>query len=409
MQGRKPLRDTHERFNTRTIARSRLPVIAGFVLMALAALPRFDAAQAQVQPSPDQLTVTQQQALRLKLNESTVLVATSHPSATYFGMASDLATMFSGSDGPRILPVAGHGGALTLRDLLLLRGIDMAIVPSNVLANAKVTDALGGGMAQRLAYVTRLYGEEVHLLVGRSVGSIEDLRGKQVAVSAEDGTALFTAEDLFARLRVRVEVVTANPADAIDKVRAGSLAAVMLLGGKPLPQLIRLAKDGSVRLLDMSFARSLDEAYSPAVFVADDYPALIPPGQIVETLAVSPVLLTNSGKGSEESTRRVAKIVPVLFGGLSGLALADRHPKWRDVNLAATLPGWSRFAAAEEWLAKAREQQAGSLQKRFEDFLRARHQPGAPDLSAAEQKRLFEEFVNWTRRSLGDAGQSVRQ
>ncbi len=120
-------------------------------------------------------------------------------------------------------------------------------------------------------------------------------------------------------------------------------------------------------------------------------------------------LLTTSGKGSEETARRVAKVIPVLFGALSGLALSDRHPKWREVNLAATLPGWSRFAAAEEWLAKAREQQAGSLQKRFEDFLRATRQPGATDLPAAEQKKLFDEFVGWTRKSLGDAGQSVRQ
>jgi hypothetical protein len=33
----------------------------------------------------------------------------------------------------------------------------------------------------------------------------------------------------------------------------------------------------------------------------------------------------------------------------------------------------------------------------------------APDLSAAERKKLFDEFVGWTRKSLGDAGQSVRQ
>ncbi len=142
----------------------------------------------------------------------------------------------------RILPVASNGGALTLRDLLFLRGIDMAIVPSNALAHAKATEALGGGLAQRVVYITRLYSEELHLLVGRSVRSIEDLRGKQVAVQAEDGTAQFTAEDLFGRLQLRVELVTANPADAIDKVRAGSLAAALLVGGKPLPQLTRLAK-----------------------------------------------------------------------------------------------------------------------------------------------------------------------
>jgi len=365
--------------------------------------------QAQVQPVPERSTPTPQQALRTKLNDSTLLVATGRPSTSYLGMVGDMAALPASGDEVRIVPVAGAGGVQTLRDLLFLRGIDMAIVPSNVLAHARATEAMGGGLAQRVAYVTRLFAEEVHLLVGHGVASIEDLRGKQIAVPVDDGTAQFTAEDLFGRLKFRVELVAANPADAIDKVRAGNLAAVLLVGGKPLPHLAGLPRDGSFRLLDLSFARSLDEAYSPAVLVADDYPALVPPGQIVETLAVSPVLLTNSGKGSEESARRVAKVIPALFGGLSGLALADRHPKWRDVNIGASLPGWSRVAAAEEWLTKAKEQQAGSLQKRFEDFLRATRKPGSPDLSPAEQKRLFEEFVGWTRKSLGDASQSVRQ
>ncbi len=251
MRGRRPRRVTHQTSNDGAIARARLLAIVGFALLALAMPSRFDATQAQVQPSAEQRALIQQQALRTKLNESTVLVATSHPSATYFGMASDMATLFSASDGVRMLPVASNGGALTLSDLLFLRGIDMAIVPSNVLTHAKANEALGGGLAQRMTYITRLYSEEVHLLVGRSVASIEDLRGKQIAVPADDGTAQFTAEDLFGRLQIRVELVTANPADAIDKVRAGSLAAALLVGGKPLPQLARLARDGSVRLLNL--------------------------------------------------------------------------------------------------------------------------------------------------------------
>jgi len=391
------------------IARARLLAIAGVVLTATAAPSRFGATQAQVQPSAEQLRLAQQQALRTKLNQETLLVATSHPSTSYFGMVGDLASVLSGSEGVRIVAVAGNGGLLTLRDLLFLRGIDMAIVPSNVLAHAKTTEALGGGLVQRVAYIARLYSEEVHLLVGPSVRSIGDLSGKQIAVPAEDGTAQFTAQDLFERLKLRAELVAATPTEAIARMRAGNLAATLLIGAKPLPHLAGLPRDGSVRLLDLSLARNLDEVYSPAVLVADDYPALIPPGQIVDTLAISAVLVANLGKGSEESARRVAKVVPPLFAGLSGLALADRHPKWRDVNLAATLPGWLRLGAAEEWLGRAKEQQAGSLQKRFEDFLRATRKPGAPDLSPAERKVLLEEFVGWTRKSLGDAGQSVRQ
>ena len=406
---RRPSIEAGDRSGAKPVAHSDLVRLSCAALFFLATLAAADSALAQIQPSAKRLSASQQQALRAKLNESTLFVATSHPSASYHGMAQNIAAVFGSSEDVRILAVAGHGGAQNLRDLLFLRGVDMAIVPTNVLAHAKATEALGGGLPTRVAYITRLYSEELHLLVGRGVKSVEDLRGKKVAVPLEDGTAQFTAEDVFRRLALPVELVAGNPAEAVDKVRSGSVAAALLLGGKPLPQFAGLPKDGSLRLLGLPFSPAMDEAYSPAVLAAEDYPLLIPPGQNVETLAVSPVLLTTSGKGSEESSRRIAKVIPALFGGLSELALAHRHPKWREVNLAATLPGWSRFGAAEEWLTKAKEQQAGSLQKRFEEFLRSARKPGSPDLTASEQKRLFDDFVSWTRKSLGDAGQSVRQ
>jgi uncharacterized protein len=389
----------------------RRECVVGATLLALSALaPIADAqAQAQAQAAAQRLTAAQQQAVRAKLNDGTLLVATSHPQASYLGMATDLASALTSFEDTRIVPLAGAGGLQNLQDLLFLRGIDLAIVPSNVLAHARVTEAMGSGLPQRVVYITKLYGEEVHLLAGRGVKSIEDLRGKQVGVPASDGTAQFTANDLFSRLNVRVEIVAAQPGEAIAGLISGRLAAALLVAGKPVADLAHVPKDGSVRLLNLPFSSTMEEAYSPAVFAADDYPQLLAPGQIVETLAVSPVLLANDAKaGGEETARRIARAVPALFSSLSELAIGHRHPKWREVNLAATLPGWSRLPAAEEWLVKAREQQAGSLQKLFETFLRTTRKPGSPDLSPAEQKRMFDDFVNWTRRSLGDAGRSVR-
>jgi len=87
--------------------------------------------QAQVQPVPERSTPTPQQALRTKLNDSTLLVATGRPSTSYLGMVGDMAALPASGDEVRIVPVAGAGGVQTLRDLLFLRGIDMAIVPSN--------------------------------------------------------------------------------------------------------------------------------------------------------------------------------------------------------------------------------------------------------------------------------------
>jgi hypothetical protein len=284
----------------------------------------------------------------------------------------------------------------------------MAIVPANALAQAKVTEPLGPGLLQKVAYVTRLYNEEVHLLVGRSVKALTELQGKKVAVPSDDGSALFTATDLFPRLGVDIEVVRAPAAEALDLVRSGEIAAALLMAGKPLALLADTPKDGSIRLLPLPFTPAMDESYVPAAFRADDYPTLIPDGLVVESVAVSAVLMARYGKGAEDSVQRTARFVPAFFGAMSERPLLNRYVKG-DVNLAATLPGWQRLPAAEEWLRKAQQQQALSLQKSFEEFLRETRPPGSPHLTAAQRKKLFDEFVSWTRKSVGETDSLARR
>jgi len=379
------------------VARRRLAragVLAQLLLL-LAGEPAF--AQTQ-QPVPR--VVSPQQALRAKLNQDTLIVAASRPGTAYLAMADDLAGAVGGSAGFRILRIAADGGLGNLRDLLFLRGVDLAIVPANVLAHARATDAFGSGLSQRVAYVAPLFGEEVHIVVGQSIASIDDLRGKKIAVPLEDGTAQFTAKDVFQRLGVAFESVPMGSTAAVEEVRSGTVAAAFLVAGKPVVSVSGLPKDGSLRLLSLYFSAALGEGYSPAVLLAEDYPALIPPDAIVETIAVRAVLVANNAKGSEEAARRVAKHLPALFDAISRLAVSQRHPKWKEVNLGAVLPGWSRVAATEVWLSKASEQQRRLLQGQFDEFLRARKQPASSDLSAAQRKKLFEEFQSWARKSI---------
>ena len=143
------------------------------------------------------------------------------------------------------------------------------------------------------------------------------------------------------------------------------------------------------------------DGYSPAAFRSDDYPSLIPNGQTVDTVSFNTVLVANNTQKWEDSHRRISKFVPAFFSVLSELAGPQRHPKWSEVNLAATFVGWPRFDAAEEWLAKAQQEQTALVRKGFEQFLSATRGPGAPALSPNEQRELFDEFMKWSRRSLG--------
>jgi hypothetical protein len=190
-------------------------------------------------------------------------------------------------------------------------------------------------------------------------------------------------------------------ADAVREVRTGTVAATLLVAGKPVSLVSTLPKDGRLRLLSLSFQTppGEGEGYSPAVLLPEDYPALIPPGAMVETVAVSAVLMAN--KETDEAARRVAKHAPIVLDAIARLAVSQSHPKWKDVNLGAVLPGWTRVPAAEAWLARASAQRREALQSQFAEFLQAERQVKSSDISDPERKRkLFDEFQAWARKSV---------
>ena len=172
-------------------------------------------------------------------------------------MARDIAAAIGETEELRLLAVDGAGGADNIRDLLFLRGIDLALVPANVLAHPSTAASFGPNLPQRLNFVVQLYSEEIHILAGRTIASLEDLRGKKIAIPRHDANAEFSVNDLLQRLGIEAEVVAMAVPDAIDEVRSGAVAALVLMGGKPLRTVASLPKDGSLRLLAAAACRRL--------------------------------------------------------------------------------------------------------------------------------------------------------
>jgi TRAP-type uncharacterized transport system substrate-binding protein len=353
-----------------------------------------------------QQPLAQRQSLPAKINDESLLLLAGSPAASYLSIAQDIALIAGGN--PRVISMTASGGLDNLSDLLFLRGVDMAIVPSNVLAHTESITSLGPNLRQRITYVSRLYNEEIHLLVGREISSLTDLNGKRLGIAVGDGNAEFTATDLFKRLGVTIEALPLTPANAMEQLRSGEIAGLMLIGGKPISFVARLPKDGSVRLLELPSPKSVDDAYAPAVFRASDYPNLIPAGASVEALSLTAVLMTTTGRGSEASQRRVAPFVSAFFEGLTTRRTAGLHPKWMEVNLAASVPGWTRARPAQEWLEQAKQRQVNTLQLSFEEFLRAHNSALGGEPSPEVRQRLFDEFVKWTRKSVATPSTPAR-
>jgi len=114
---------------------------------------------------------------------------------------------------------------------------------------------------------------------------------------------------------------------------------------------------------------------------------MIPRGQGVDTIAVTAVLIAYNWPKNTDRYRRVQKFVDTFFPRISEFQRPPRHVKWREVNLAAVLPGWKRFEPAEAWIrdqqpVPSQVSQSTPLDKRSSD-------------PRIQDEALFQEFLRW--------------
>ena len=131
-----------------------------------------------------------------------------------------------------------------------------------------------------------------------------------------------------------------------------------------------------------------------------DYPVLIPQDKPVDTIAVGNLLAGADLRQLPERYRNVANFVDIFFTGFQTLLTAGHHPKWQEVNLAADLPGWRRYPAAEQWLQRnlqiAKAPSVDELRLMFSRFLDERRQAnGEVPMPVQEKSALFQQFRAW--------------
>ncbi|MDJ0897087.1 MAG: sugar-binding protein [Alphaproteobacteria bacterium] len=90
---------------------------------------------------------------------------------------------------------------------------------------------------------------------------------------------------------------------------------------------------------------------------------------------------------------KVSRFVEAFFSQLGDLQQDPRHPKWREVNLTAQLPGWNRFAPADEWLKQAIVANRSPLRTAFEEFVSENEEVATVPPEVKDS--LFEEFIAW--------------
>jgi TRAP transporter TAXI family solute receptor len=287
-----------------------------------------------------------------RANAGTVGVIAGGVDGTYIRIAADLAAVLDDGDRLRVLALLGRGSEQNLRDIMFLRGIDIGIVQSDVLAFTR-RDRTLPGVAGAVQYIAKLYDEEVHVLARREVGALADLAGKKVNVDVRGSGTAMTASLLFDLAGVAVEAVHDDQATALAKLRAGEIDAMVYVAGKPARLFAGLDGAG-LHFVPVAMTPVLLETYLPATLGAEAYPGLVAEGAPVETVAVGAVMAVYAWPPGHERYRKVAAFVAAFFDRFEAFRRAPRHPKWREVNIAAQVPGWRRFPAAQEWLDRQR-------------------------------------------------------
>ncbi len=379
----------------------RLSKILALVLAAVAlaglALPRPAAAQpADVKSAAAQAADAKPAAAPAA---ATIGVLSAGRSASDVQFVSDLAAVLDDGERLRVLPIIGQGGVQNIDDLMALPLADVAIVQSDVLASARA-EASRPQAVRDLPYVAKLFNQEVHVLARRSTAAFADLAGKRVAMGPPGSGERVTGGAIFSALSIPVEATPDQPEAALTKLRAGEIDAMVYVASKPVPLLAGLARpagsDPELHLLSIPANEQLLAAYVPASLSPQDYPGLIVTDE-VETIAVPMVMVAASNK--PKRNQGIAVFVDAFFSKFARFQEPIRHPKWRETNLAATVPGMTRLPASLDWVrANMATPEERRLQEAFADmlqFMAAENVRPDPKLSERDRTALFWRFVDW--------------
>jgi TRAP-type uncharacterized transport system substrate-binding protein len=295
----------------------------------------------------------------------------------------DLAlSLASEQTGFRLLPIAGTGALQNAKDVMFARGIDFGIVQTDVLDEIKRNPPFPS-VEKYLQYVTKLYDQDLHVLAGPDIQSIDDLRAKKVNFGLRDSGTYTTATTIFNALGVEPDVTTLPHPLALDKLRRGEISALVYVATKPSRLFQDIRPDENLHFLPIR--GDLPSNYTTIIITSDDYPELVSKDAPVNTVAVGTVLVAYHWPTKSERYQRINRFVQAFFVHLNDIK--GRRPKWRDFDITSSVSGWNRFPAAEQWLKKAgltTEPNKATAQEQV-------------PLDPKERDALFREFADYQR------------
>ena len=276
-------------------------------------------------------------ALRERKNSWTVGIVGGLLSGSYMRFADEMASALNDGDNLRILPIVSYGAASNLDDLLYLQGVDAAITQSDVFEYFR-TQRKTANLEGRVQYIIRLPISELHILARNEIQTLQDLSGKKVNFGPAGTGASLTGTIVFQRLGINVDQVMIDQPTALQKLQSGQVDAIARVIPKPIDFFGKIPQNSGLHLVNIPFTKKFEDLYTLGEFTKQDYPNLLLGQDRIDTLAVPAVLAVFNWPKNTDRYNRVERFIEYLFSRWDTLQHPPYHPKWRDVNLAATVP-----------------------------------------------------------------------
>ena len=246
-------------------------------------------------------------------------------------MAKDFAAVMSASGTPG-RAIVGSTSPNGLGKVLKSDMADFAIVSLDSLLSGAKGDS---DWMKRAPFVARLAPETLAVIAPRELKSISDLQGKTVSFGDLDSATSTSGRMLFSRLGVIANQTNEPLPEALDRLAAGKIDAVVVLGAEESPALSDFGGDGRFHIVAIPWSPTLEPVYAPAHVTAADRPNLVSATNPVETVGEPMALIALDAAPGSPRADALGRVARVFFDNYDGFLRDDHDPHWRDVNLAA--------------------------------------------------------------------------
>lgn len=272
------------------------------------------------------------------LDTNIVTIATGGSSGPYNIIGTTLANEYSTEFDVNSKPQA-TGASVENINLIKEGKVEMAFVMSDVLTEAVEGTGNFPAKVEKVQQIAALYPNFVQIVTTANSGikTIEDLKGKRVAVGDQNSGVEVNARNLLAGHGITyndIKVDYLGYAEAADGLKSGNIDAAFLTSGMPNSSVLELATSLDITLVSVDPTKIEEIAKDQPYFVS----MIIPAGtygnkEDIPTAAIMNALVVSSDLSEDD----VYKLTKKFFGSLE--LMENSHQAAADISLEGAQTG----------------------------------------------------------------------